>query len=356
MIARSLLIGLFLLVPFDTGSTDEKAKEQKKLVLNTDAKLQKNDDEEIYFAKVDLGTLEVGRKARVNVDLENPFESTLRFHRVSNKCACKQVQLHNSVLVPKGKAKVSFDIDIPPRHKKKVVDSPITLLTKRGKAVIRLDLQYGLEGLLSFGGYLGVVRFDNLDETEKVLNIPILITDPLESEKVEASTSKNLSGIKLAIKSTADGPVLEAKIPESIVRGGNVRGDLSITYPETDLKDQYLITIKDARRSEISPKVLNFRKDGDTWKSTAIVRVAGNSKSDFDKESESRPIQCKIGDQELSVEVKALNSNTYRVSLFANESVVNGTGDSAGQRQVEWEIFNGRKSSTMKTEFTVQKD
>ena len=327
---------------------DQKA--DKELVVESVFLLQKREDEKIYLSKMDLGSFPVGATVRVKATLKNPFEEPIKFSGVSNKCKCKKFKMQNTKVEPGGSSLIEFDIKVPPRYKSKKVETAITLVEK-GIAVVRLDIFYALDGLLAFDGFMNVIRIEDVSKTEHRFEIPLLLTPPVDWRKIEVSKSRSLRDVEAEVVNDDGGPTLVAKIPISILKRGNARGELQISYPEGGQKDSYLLSIKDARVHEISPSVLNFKKNvGGGYKATAIVKVAGFG-SEQDEKSIAATISCHLNDQEVNMQTKKLSGLTYKVTLRPNAEELEANSSS----QIRWEIFNGQTTSSLTTAFVFEK-
>ncbi len=333
--------------PLVLVADEPKTTLDKKKIVDATTEIQKRNDEEIYFAKLALQNLSVGSRATLNVTLKNPFDQEIKFSGVSSKCACSQFKMRNSSVPANGETRIAFDIEIPPRHRQKTVEADVSIVEK-GTSVIRLELTYGLDGLMAFKELISIVRFDDVDEAQKELVVPFLVTNPVKAADVKAYTSDNLKSVSVAVVERGDqGPAVKLTIPDSVVSKGNVRGELYLSHKETKQIDSYLLTIKDSRTSEIGPSITKFRRQNGKWTATAIVKIAGGR----DAEGQTRsPIECRLGEQILDVAVKKLKGNTYRATITAAESAFANLGSEDADK-LTWRLFNGAKHFTIKTEF-----
>ena len=214
-----------------------------------------------------------------------------------------------------------------------------------------MNITYDLDGLLAFGGLMSIVRFDDLSQSEKEIEIPLLVTAPLDWKNVRIETSDNLDSVAAEVVHRENGPVVKAKIPVSILQKGNVRGELHITNSGGWESDTYMLSIKDTRQHEISPRILKFKKtNGAGFVATAVVKMAGFSTASANSSPE---IKVRIGDQELAAKTKLLGKNTFRVELQAKEAIAEVDGQE--QTSLEWQIFNGQSTSTMTSKFYFEK-
>lgn len=344
------LVALLLLPCLVCGQNKNTAVEGGKKVIPLDvvADLVKKQGDNVYHADVRLRNLPAGQTARLNVVLRNPSDQVVKFSGVSNKCKCRRFKKQSAEIEPGGEGAISFDFAIPARHKQKKVESGITLVYK-GVSVIKLNISYELDGLLAFGGLMSIVRFDDVAEIEKKIEIPLFVTPPLSWEKVKLETSSNLKGIRTSIEYEQDGPKVRARIPVTLLERGNVRGELYLSNPGGWESDTFMLSVKDSRQHEISPQVLIFKKmkDGSS-RATAVIKVAGFS----DASSESLDLSASIGEQQLDVKTKLLGGNTYRIEMRTRvpiESI-----DDASQR-LTWKILVGNLATEMTSEFIFEK-
>ena len=317
-------------------------------------------DSKEFAAAIDLGNLPVGRQVVLQLTLRNPYDEEIHFSGTEKRCACSQFKADRKRIPEQGELLCHLRVKTPATQKSLAVSTPVVLVQNE-IPVVRLDLNYRLDGLLAFSELMNVVRFENGEQT-KELKIPILTSLPVDVRKVQVSKSENLQDLKFEIVAGDNGGYLQATATDAILEKGEVRGELTIVYPETGQSDRYYLIIKDARSSEISPRVVRFRRqrEGLGLTATVTVRIVGklNTGNPDVANSESEPISCWHAGVKIPHQTKQLSDGVYRVDLLVDEndsaSLTGENRDSTSEPDVlNWKINNGESETELKTPFIV---
>ncbi len=324
--------------------------------------LKRIDDSKEYAAAVDLGNLPVGKQIVIQLTLRNPYDEDIHFSGTEKRCACSQFRSEKKLIPKRDELKCTLKIKTPTAQKSLAVATPVVLVQNE-IPVVRMEFTYQLDGLLAFGELMSVVRFEN-GEQSKNLKIPILASPPIDVRKVQVNQSENLGDLKFEIVAGDSGGMLQTTVTDAILDKGEVRGELTVVYPDTGQDDRYYLIIKDARTSEISPQVVHFRRQGKGLSASATVRIVGdrNTGKPDAANSESEPVSCWHLGEKLSMKLEKLANGLYRVELLVDEQgiarLIGKQVDGATDPKVlteglTWKINNGELKTEMTTSFIV---
>ena len=131
---------------------------------------------------------------------------------------------------------------------------------KSDRSKMNIKIEYELAGLLVFGRALGVLSFDDESPQKKHIDFPLLASLPVDLNKIDVRASENLSSAEFAIAVDSENEgTLRVTIDQSLIAGGSIQGEISISDPENDRRDICYLSIKDQRQSEISPRIISFK-------------------------------------------------------------------------------------------------
>jgi hypothetical protein len=332
------------------------------------------DDENLYHAEVDLGKVPAGRKVRVALTLKNESDRQISFVGVSRRCACAQFEAERRFVPERGETIAKVTIKTPRRSASGITATNQIELQGGGRPVIRVEMNYELEGVLAFVEVMGVLMFDT-DAKTKTVEIPFITSPPIDPNQVQVHLGDELKSLEKEVILHDRGGVIKLNAPESIIANGPVRGIVQIQYPSIEYQDAFMLAIKDARSHEISPRIIRFKRIGNEWVGSAIVRLAGVSKTPAadkpitaapstarnpsalipaeaeNKQSEESPkFRCLLAGRELKISANGLTPDMFRVQLFIplDEAVSqSGLETDAESNTLRWEIFNGGKTDQL---------
>ena len=314
------------------------------------ADLRRSEDSGEYVATVNLGRLPVGQSVQVRLTMKNDSDDEIVFAGVSGNCSCTSFNSEQNKILPRGETAATWSIRTPSRNTS-LVTSNTLMLQYAGKVVIRITLQFELGGLLMFGEVAGVLTFDS-DDATKSIEIPFIVSPPVQADRVNITFSPELQQLERQITIHEGGGIITLTAADSVASTGPIRGQVFLSYPDAQFNDVFLLSIKDGRRHEISPRLIRFRPLGDTLVATALVRLADTA----DAESEnSVSVECSLNGESLIVEAKRLTSKMYRVRLSMQpEEKTVSTSRNRDDEAIEplalvWKIQNGKTTSRMET-------
>ncbi len=318
---------------------------------------------EPLHAVIELGKLPVGSQIALNLVLKNTSDQEFRFSGVSKKCSCSQFKPEKYQIPAKESIKAKLTLKIPARGKEVAGVNTVSLVDQ-GTVVANIDLKFELEGLLAFRELMTQLVFES-DEPTQSIQIPFLATPPVQLDRIQVRASDNLAGVEIEITLAEDGGMIQLVAPSKLLDDGDVQGEILLSHPEMDRADCMWLIVKDARQSEISPKIILFRHTKTGWVAKAVVRLAPSllttSKKSSDKQSSENPIQfsCAFEDTPLELETKELGGGVFQIECSMDSALVDrianvATDSTAEKNFLYWKISNGRTASKLKTPFVIE--
>ena len=307
-----------------------------------------------YETVLNLGRLGVSKKVIVTMTFKNQTDDEIEFSDVSKKCSCSAFKKKNYVIPAGAEQEVKLTIKTPARARSKESSQWVTFVERGGSTVLRAELKFELDGILAFKEAMGILEFQ-ADNNFREVQLPLVITDPVQLETVEIETSENLQDISFTIEKSENGAFVKAKISDKILADGKVRGEIYISSPAAASKDCYFLVVRDSATDDISPNVLSFRSKNGVVSATAIVQIAARH-----HETPANPIGASFRGQEIPVEIKMLKKNTFRVQLNLNDELVAAMSNAGAEQEnskpseISWSINNGKTTTQKATAFVIE--
>ncbi len=359
--AMAVMIGpLFGQETESTEKTETETEESSVVRVSATGELRKIEGSGEYAISFDFGDLPTGKTAVMRLKISNPLDEDVSYNGVSKRCACSQFAPRKST-IPKNETRDAvIRMKTPASSQTPRVSIPVILLQKE-KPAIRMSLDFGLEGLLSFSELVSVLRFENSDTT-RIQEMPFLMTPPLALDDLRVEHSENLNGIEFEILPGPEGGVLRATVPEAVLADGDVRGEVFLVNANGDQRRTLYFSIKDGRRSEISPRVIQFRRVDGGWRAMAVVRMGRKFSSDAitntseDAKEKQQPVRCQWQGKPVEVKLSQISDSMYRVELFVANNraadLVKGQRDSDSS-VLDWTISDGNSELKLRTPFVT---
>ena len=314
----------------------------------------KPDENGIYDTTVSIGKIPAGQQVKINLVLKNLSDEEIKFSRPAKKCKCSQFTSTRDFIPAKDQTEASVILKIPARGKAIKANSEVTLESRKSdRSKMNIKIEYELAGLLVFGRALGVLSFDDESPQKKHIDFPLLASLPVDLNKIDVRASENLSSAEFAIAVDSENEgTLRVTIDQSLIAGGSIQGEISISDPENDRRDICYLSIKDQRQSEISPRIISFKTKDQGLMATAIIRLAKLG-GDSDESADAK-IECSWQGQPLQVTSRKLGTDIVRVELTADQALAASLTKSAAEQkeqqfQLDWQIEKNGKTTQIKT-------
>lgn len=337
------------------------------------------DGQSFLFANVELGSMEVGKKYKINVKIFNQTETAIKFSRVSATCGCARVLADCEEIPAFGDGSVTLEIDVPNINSGQSVGTRVSVgaafLSPNAKnPVLRLAVFYEVASAFRFA-----MNRVNVDVPEGEIavraKIPVAISPPLTADMLELKKTENFRD--LAIEFVRDGPdgphVHLTVLRQNLPRNGMV-GELFLARPGTKLGAGTLVIIRHQKQFTIHPESLRLARDDQSqpFQATALLRIAAATQvdgppaleakadvqnADSAKNADSSVAQSapkhgqpevalKIGGHSAEVQLQRLGqSNVYRINISYKGPVDTAKVD--GTLDVQWRVFAGGRESVV---------
>ena len=314
-----LLVLVWISINESTASAICQTQKSSEILVKATEVLQSVEGANRWFATYQIGKLPVGGRVNVVFKMVNQSDEPITFASVAKQCACSQFKSAGFTIPANSDLECSFKLKIPRRRNDSKMKAGLTLFDETKAPLISLVFHLELEGLLAFRDSFGIVNFGTEQEI-KTLEIPFVITSPLDLNSISVESSESLRGLDFRLAPLGRGAAcLRVAIARSVLAGGSVSGEVSVQDKTSGLKSTHQLTIKREDELEVSPQILRFRRKGDKLVAKSIVRLPpsiineqtvaeGNVKRQFS-------VSCKIADQKVTSEVRQLSDGIYRVFL-----------------------------------------
>lgn len=348
----SVLAALGLFVFFSTAAGQDKSPDSKKpnnrptkITVSSEGTLERSQDGK-YQARFDLGKLPCGQKLNVNLTVKNPFSELIKFTSISKKCKCSKFKPEKYYIPSNGELSASVSVGVPARSSTGNAREKVVLVNA-GSNVCSLILEFELQGLLAFKEFLGMITFDSDGQT-RTIDVPIVLSDPVQIQDVVCTVSDNLAGTKSEVMEADGKSIVKLTVPDSVLKKSRVRGEITIQHAATKQKDVYYLTVKDGRLAEISPNVVSFQESKDQLSASITLKMAKAISEDAD-------VKCSLGENELTVKTERIADSLFRVQVSADESAASALQDATKESKLKWVVTQSGVTTTLLTPFVFSK-
>ena len=206
---------------------------------------------------------------------------------------------------------------------------------------------YELDGLLSFSELIGIIGFDSDNQT-KTLDMPFIATSPVDFEKLKLEPTDNLKACQFEIVKQKESGLVRITVDDSILTKSKIRGEVMITEEDSNRRDTFFLTIKNDKLAEISPEVMTFKKENDTFSASATLKMS--KKIPDDESLDKVQLHCQFGEQKLETRLKRISDKLVQVVLSTDGKLEQQ--DATGS-VLRWKVVQGDAVSNLEPPFVI---
>ena len=347
-LSLSFFVGLSCCLDIGTAQDQPDHPRQLKLGkadLSVSGELVEQEDG-IYRAQFDLGRIQAGKNAVMDLKVNNPYDRKINFSGVSKKCKCSNFRPDRYYFSPNEELNVRVRLKLPMRRNSKTAQTTM-LIVNRDVPVAELVFEYELNGMLSFTELIGIIGF-NSDKQTRTLEMPFIATQPVDLEKLTLINSANLDGCQFELIKQEEGGIVKVTADDSILKKSKIRGDVMIMEKGSNRRDTFFLTIKNEKLAEISPSVVTFKNNGGKLVATATLKMAKAVVDDA--ELQKIELECRHNGTAVSSSLRRLSDKLVQVILTAGNGLDQATTDSA---TLQWTVMHQGSTTNLETPFVV---
>jgi Protein of unknown function (DUF1573) len=301
---------------------------------------------------IDLGETECGKKYLLKICLVNESKEPLSFNRVGANCSCVELRVPKGE-VPEGE---SLDVEVLVSVPEKL-DSQVFLMSvdffsdKNGRdesPFLRVRaVSKKVRGLICFGA---VPPTFEVGKSLRRLEIPLLVTEPINPKSLKIETSETLSDAVLAISADGEREELVIDIAGIVLDEGFLDCWVRICDPNTKRMAEAHFLLEKTPMVSVSPKIVSFSRNGKAgnWKTKAFMlldqsvtqndEASKSSKDQLPANSNVVPsVKAVISGKSIDVTCTPVRPGLYRLELTVPESQLADLSEG----EVRWSVEHG---------------
>lgn len=266
---------------------------------------------------INLGELTVGTKAEFVVEVRNSTDKDFIIKDVRSSDNCLDIETTARKIEAKKSIDLKATLDVPTVNRLATGGQQITLVQEDG-SILPIDIDYRIAGLCCFTESY-VVKAVREGQNEIDLEIPIVVTEPVDLSSVSVVGSGDFSDATVTIALKDGKPQMKTKVDTSLANGQSLSGYFRVQNSVNDASDQISVRIGVIQKVRVLPSLVQFSKEGNDWKTTAMVRVDKESLSS-DPVMPNFSVACKWNELPVATTVETIGRGVARVSLTVKES------------------------------------
>jgi len=287
--------------------------------------LSYSDRLDLHHAKVQLPSLEAGKRYRLALQVINPSEKEVSFYGVEFQNIFTKLETKINIIPQGGAEELVFLIDVPKRSKQAKVFNQARFLHRGARhPSMQLDLHYELNNMFSVAESLVNLELAPGQADAHAL-VPVLLIPPVTADQLELVASEKLRDLEIKLIDNVDGTFISVLANRQNLSGGAISGEVAVRRKGTEDSDGFLLTARSRSALEMNPKSLRLvRGEGNLaskYVGNAVLRVSRESEeisSDLQPE-----VTLEIAGRKASVELRRLGkSHVYRLRIVIDAQEV----------------------------------
>lgn len=268
----------------------------------------------------DLGVLKPDTLYEVKLKLMNDSSENISFEEAETGCACRSVKMAKSEFLSKKVNTGTFVFKTPKDFGLDKYYTGVEFKENR-KVVCTVSLNAKLSGNLSLK--VNQIAMKSGDESVSSF-VGFVFTEPIRKSDLSLEIDKTLAPhIQAKIEFPADqagnGKIKVSTVPNSIkTRSRAVLGEILLKDKRLGKNQKVTVVIQNELPLSISPKYLDFVKnteDEAILTATSILKISKRVKRDDEPKKGRVSLACSVSGEHVSVKMKRLTENIYRVSF-----------------------------------------
>ncbi len=309
------------------------------------ATLSYNSLHQVHSAKVEIPSLEAGKRYRLVLQLINPDDHGISFDRVELQCSCMKLKVKDKVVPANGGVgELEFLIDAPTRAKKSSVVYMARFVQKGATSpVMILNLHFELNNMFSV--LEDHVQLNFLPgQTELEVKVPVVLVAPVNLGQLELVASEKVRDLGMELVENEDGAFVRVIVNRKNLIDNSLSGEIAVRRRGTEDTDGFLLTSRVSSSIEVSPASIRLARDvtapDSEFVGSAVVRVAGLATDQ--EESRTPEVELWVNGKMAIVEMKRLGqSNVYRLRVRVAELE---KPQRDGSVEIKWVLSDGKET------------
>jgi len=291
-----------------------------------------------YIPPVELGELPAGGTTEVILEVANHSNDSFTIQEARTSCSCIEVKSSEPTIGAGKSIQVKVDLKVPTMSRSAVQGQTINLIGKQENTSIPIHLSYKTKGLCCFAEP-SVTKIVPLDVRQVDIEVPLLLSAPVNPKLVTASGSGDFENITPVIQQRGEGVFLKCTVPVPSGDGFSIVGVLMIKNSINNGTDSIQCFVTRQKKASIYPKLIQFVQDGNEWKGAAMVRIHPDAMSKGD-DKEELSIACSVGKLGFKVSSTVISKGIARVKLSVKDTdvFVDGVPRFNLSEKLEWQI------------------
>ncbi len=299
----------------------------------------RSEDNGYYLARIELPSLEGGKKYKLRLHIKNPTDQEISFSRIILDCACSKFETPVDVILPHDSAVFTMLLDTPifGRKGSRAVAGAQFLNVETRQVAMRLSVTYELNNVFSLPGHRLAIEVPRTTE-ERVERIPVSLTPPLTLQDLEVEVSDSLRDLSVQLVEFEERPYVEVLVIRKAIPRAGLFGELQLK--RRGFQQPYTLTVelKHQELIAVTPDSLRFTLVSgkqDRWEANAVIRCTeavkegeGSEGEQAQDEAESRKapqptpeVAVTVDGTAARVVLKPLGQRgVYRVSVFLDQA------------------------------------
>ncbi len=235
-----------------------------------------------FVAKVDLPTLEGGKRYRINLCLVNPHDERIQFSAVALSCGCGKLTGDTREIPELGSASFALHLKIPNSYIGRKASHTATFSgLDPSFSVLRVGFSYEVSNVFSFSQRQVSVDVSESDAVV-VARLPFMLVSPMTLEHLQATVSENLEDAAVKIVQPSQDFDVEhvlVEIPRKSVPRHGIRGEVKLRHTETGETSAIQLIISHQELLTIRPESIRFRRvdSSQPFEASAMLRIASKT-------------------------------------------------------------------------------
>ncbi len=227
-----------------------------------------------YRIESNLGELPLNSRGKVKLVVSNAVGQDVQVGSYYSGCACITASVSQQKVAANGVFEINLLMETQQSTKNSSQMAAFSIArSKDGTDDISIRLAYRIPGLVAFVDTMGVVEVSN-EAKSKNFTIPLIVEAPARADDLAFKATGAFAKLKHHLRTSAEGNCyLDCSIDIGTIPEAGFAGEILLEDRRTGIKDSTLVILKKRSKVTIAPAPITFRRNGDTYTASAIVRV-----------------------------------------------------------------------------------